>query len=76
MAAVDRFQKGPEGQKLLTSMTDKGITGDTILINNVSDISLSADATSSSLPNAAVSTSSENGNVAHIIRATNAKSMP
>jgi C4-dicarboxylate-binding protein DctP len=27
MAAVDRFQKGPEGQKLLTSMTDKGITG-------------------------------------------------
>ncbi|MGP0174571.1 C4-dicarboxylate TRAP substrate-binding protein DctP [Pseudomonas sp. NCHU5208] len=27
MAAVDRFQKGPEGQKLLNSMTDKGITG-------------------------------------------------
>ena len=27
MAAVDRFQKGPQGQKLLTSMTDKGITG-------------------------------------------------
>ncbi|ARS50996.1 MULTISPECIES: C4-dicarboxylate TRAP substrate-binding protein DctP [Pseudomonadaceae] len=27
MAAVDRFQKSAEGQKLLTSMTDKGITG-------------------------------------------------
>ena len=27
MAAVDRFQNSPEGQKLLTSMTDKGITG-------------------------------------------------
>lgn len=27
MAAVDRFQKGPVGQELLTSMADKGITG-------------------------------------------------
>ncbi|HHU95360.1 MAG TPA: TRAP transporter substrate-binding protein [Alcaligenaceae bacterium] len=27
MAAVDRFQKGPVGQALLTSMEDKGITG-------------------------------------------------
>ena len=27
MAAVDRFQHSPEGQKLLTSMEDKGITG-------------------------------------------------
>ncbi|HZJ92124.1 MAG TPA: TRAP transporter substrate-binding protein [Thiopseudomonas sp.] len=27
MAAVDRFQKGPVGKELLTSMEDKGITG-------------------------------------------------
>jgi C4-dicarboxylate-binding protein DctP len=27
MAAVDRFQAGPAGRKLLTSMEDKGITG-------------------------------------------------
>jgi len=27
MAAVDRFQKGPAGQELLTTMEDKGITG-------------------------------------------------
>ncbi len=27
MEAVDRFQKGPVGQGLLTSMEDKGITG-------------------------------------------------
>ncbi len=27
LAAVDRFQKGPEGQKLLKSMDDKGIHG-------------------------------------------------
>ncbi|NLC08753.1 MAG: TRAP transporter substrate-binding protein [Gammaproteobacteria bacterium] len=27
MAAVDRFQKGPAGQELLSSMEDKGITG-------------------------------------------------
>ena len=27
MAAVDRFQQGPEGRALLTSMEDKGITG-------------------------------------------------
>lgn len=27
MAAVDRFQMGPAGQELLTSMEDKGITG-------------------------------------------------
>ena len=27
MAAVDRFQQSPEGQKLLTSMESKGITG-------------------------------------------------
>jgi len=27
MGAVDRFQKSPEGQALLTSMQDKGITG-------------------------------------------------
>lgn len=27
MAAVDRFQKGPVGQELLSSMEDKGITG-------------------------------------------------
>ena len=42
MKAVDRFQMGPAGQALLTSMEDKGITGLGYLHNGLKQLSASA----------------------------------
>ncbi|MEG3637816.1 TRAP transporter substrate-binding protein [Magnetococcus sp. PR-3] len=41
MAAVDRFQKGPEGQKLLQSMKKKGLVGLGYLHNGLKQLSAS-----------------------------------